>query len=92
MKFNPITKEVYTDKDEFVKQLSCPYKMNWNDLEVTKSALRKCSKCDHFIINTEYLTDTEILSIVTQNRDTCLRVDLNQNNVYIITNGIPEQK
>ena len=58
MKFNPITKEVYTDNDEFVKKMNCPYKINWDRLERTNSAERKCSNCEHLIV------DTEILSIM----------------------------
>jgi hypothetical protein len=92
MKFDPISKSVFTDKDEFVKKLSCPYKMNWDDLARTNDTKRKCSNCGHFILDTEYLTDEELLSIVSKNPDTCLKIDLTQANIKIISNGILGQK
>ena len=92
MKFNPLTKEVYTDKGEFVKTMNCPYKMIWDKLEPANSSMRKCSNCDYLIIDTAVLTDDDILKIVRQNSDTCLKIDLNQHNIKILSNGILEQK
>ena len=92
MKFDPITKVIYTDKDEFVKKMNCPYKMSWDKLEATNSTSRKCANCDHLIINTELLTENDLLKIVKQNPDTCLKIDLNQHNIKLVTNGILEQK
>jgi hypothetical protein len=92
MKFDPLTKEIYTDKDEFVKTMNCPYKISWDNLEATSSTLRKCANCDHLIVDTEGLTDDDLLKIVIQNPDTCLKIDLNQLNIKIISNGILGQK
>jgi len=90
MKFDPIRKEVYTDKGEFIKQLNCPYKMNWDKLEGTNSEMRKCSNCDHFIINTAYLTDQELLKMVKQNPEVCLKINLNQENLILNSYGSKE--
>ena len=68
MKFDPLTKDIYTDKDEFVKTMNCPYKMSWDNLEATSSTLRKCANCDHLIVETEGLTDDDLLKIVIQSR------------------------
>jgi hypothetical protein len=92
MKFDPLTKKVYTDKDEFVKTMNCPYKMSWDQLEVTNSSFRKCSNCDHLIVDTEGLSDDQLLKIVRQKPETCLKIDLNQQNVKIISNGFWTQK
>ena len=92
MKFDPLTKDIYTDKDEFVKTMNCPYKISWDKLEATNTTLRKCANCDHLIFDTEVLTDDDLLKIVRQNPDTCLKIDLNQHNLKLVTNGILEQK
>lgn len=92
MQFDPLTKDVYTDNDEFVKTMNCPYKMSWDNLEVTHSTMRKCANCDHLIVDTEAITDNELLEIVRQNPDTCLKIDLNQHNIKIIANGTLGQK
>ena len=84
MKFDPIRKEVFTNNDEFVKKMDCPYNMNWDNLEITSSTNRNCNNCDQTIIDTSYISDNEILKMVTQNPKTCLRIDLNQNNITIV--------
>ena len=92
MKFDPITKNIYSDKDEFIKRMNCPYKMNWNSLESTNATMRKCANCDHLIVDTEVLTDQELMKMVRQNPDTCLKIDLNQHNLKIVSYGILEQR
>jgi hypothetical protein len=92
MKFNPITKDLYTDKGEFIKTMNCPYKMNWGNLEEANLTSRKCSVCEHLVTDTQNFEDEEILKIVKQNPNSCLKIDLNQNNIKIISNGILEQK
>jgi hypothetical protein len=92
MKFDPITKDIYTDKDEFVKKMNCPYKMTWDNLETTNSTMRKCVNCNHLIVDTESISDEELLKIIRQNPKTCLKIDLNQHNLKIVSNGILGQK
>lgn len=92
MRFDPIKKEIYTDEGEFIKQMNCPYKMNWDNLEVTDNTYRICLNCNHLIVDTELLTDIEILNIVKDNPSTCFKVDLNQPNIKLITDGFFEQK
>lgn len=89
MKFNPITKEIFTENGEFIKRMNCPFKINWNDLEeVNNSILRKCPSCKQTIVDTEYLSDDRLLNMVRQNPETCLKIDLNQQNVTLISDGI----
>lgn len=92
MKFDPLTKDIYTDKNEFLKTMNCPYKMSWDNIEASTSTLRKCANCNHLIIDTKGLTDDDLLEIVIKNPDTCLKIDLNQHNIKIISNGILGQK
>jgi hypothetical protein len=92
MKFNPLTKEVYTDQGEFVKTLNCPYKVVWDNLKPTNSSSRKCTNCDHLVLDTEALTDDELLKIVRQNPATCLKIDLHQHNLQIVSNATLQQK
>ena len=84
MKFNPITKELYTDKDDFIKSLQCPLKINWELLDPHNLYSKKCSHCERSIIDTQFFSDEEINEIVSLTPNTCLKIDLNQNNVKII--------
>jgi hypothetical protein len=86
MKFNPITKCLYTDNGEFIKKLNCPYKINWEDMEVIDLTIRKCLNCDHMIVDTGTLKDEQLFEMVRQNPSTCLKIDLNQSNLKIVVN------
>ena len=88
MNFNPITKELYASSGQLIKKMKCPYNVNWDNLEVTNIASRKCSVCEHSITDTQFLSDDELLQLVNKQPDTCLKIDLNQHNIKIITNGI----
>jgi hypothetical protein len=92
MKFDPLAKDIYTDNGVFVKTMNCPYKMTWDNLETTNSTMRKCTNCNHLIVDTERLSDEDLLKIVRQNPDTCLKIDLNQDNLKIVSNGILGQR
>jgi hypothetical protein len=83
MKYNPIKKELYSDKGEFIKKLACPFLMNWSELQPIKVGVRNCNQCNRAIIDTAILEDDALLEIVRTNPNTCLKVDLNQNNLTV---------
>jgi hypothetical protein len=93
MKFNPITKDVFSDNGQFIKQLNCPFKKIWDNLLNTNESHKKiCDTCNHDIIDTSKFDDKKLIEIVKKNPDTCLKIDLNQHNIKIFTNGILEQR
>jgi len=92
MKFNPIKKEIYTDNEEFIKKLNCPYKINQNNLKQVGENLYNCSNCNHLIVDTKCMSDEELLKIISREPKTCLKIDLNQNNVKIISHVISQSE
>lgn len=92
MKFDPLTKDLFTDQGVFIKTMNCPYKMTWDNLIPIDSTVRKCAICDHSILETKDFTDEELLKIVRQNPTTCLKIDLHQHNIKMASNGNLEQK
>lgn len=89
MKFNPITKTVYTDRGKFIKKLECPFRIDWDSLQSSSgnNKLRTCSQCDHKILDTAFYSDSELFDLLQKFPETCLKINLNQNNVKIISNG-----
>lgn len=85
MKFNPFTQELFTDKSEPIKQLSCPYKLNWDEMVVDGSVSRSCSICANSVIDTALLTDKEALALSTRNPKVCFSINPDQENIEIIT-------
>ncbi|MFA6246252.1 MAG: hypothetical protein WC615_04885 [Mucilaginibacter sp.] len=85
MKYNPITKEIYTDADTFLKKLHCPFSKQWEELSVTDS-LKKgkmCDQCQTTVFDTASLSETELQTLVNDQPQTCLKVDINQDNLTI---------
>lgn len=93
MKFNPLTKEIYCDNGQFIKQLNCPFKIDWEDLVLTQQPSKRiCDRCNHEIIDSASLDDQTLIDLVKRHPDTCLKIDLNQTNLTIFTNGFMESK
>lgn len=82
MKYDPTNKKLYTDDGELIKQMHCPYKVGRKDLNIQEGELI-CGKCESPIADTAVFTDEELLNKLKSEPDTCLKVDLNQDNIDI---------
>jgi hypothetical protein len=91
MKFDPISKNLYTDKGQLIKKLNCPYKMDWEGMQEQSKSVRICTLCTHSIFDTGHLGEAELLEIVRTDPKACMKVDLNQRNLTIIRNGYTYQ-
>ncbi len=88
MKFNPITKRVYSDQGQFIKELNCPLNRKWESFRSMNDDRNKyCDNCNQKIIDTANLTDNELVKLIEVRPNTCLKIDLNQKNIQIFTNG-----
>jgi len=86
MKFNPLTKELFTDDYVFIKEIHCPYRIAWEALTPNENnSIRNCDKCEKAIHDTANLSDAEVLTKVRQDPSTCLKLDANQDNLKVIT-------
>lgn len=84
MKFNPITNELFTDDGILIKKLHCPLNKQWEDLSQAIHLKGKlCDHCDKVIIDTSLIKDTDLLQIINANPETCLKIDLNQENIIV---------
>jgi hypothetical protein len=85
MKFNPDTRELFTDAGELVKVLRCPLRMRWEQLDANDcSPHRICSECDHPVLDTTVLSDAEVLAAVRSDPSTCLCVRASQENLTLL--------
>jgi hypothetical protein len=92
MKFNPITNKLFSDEGGFIKYLHCPFKVEWHTLRVNSdNGKRSCEICDRDILETENLSDSEILSIIKDNSHACLKLNFNQENLEIIYKDVLEK-
>lgn len=84
MKFNPLTKRLFTNDGRLIKQLHCPFRLDWRKLQLTEHVgARRCGICEHEVTDTALRTEEELLELLAENPEACLKVDLNQPNLTI---------
>ena len=88
MKFNPISREVFTDQGKFLKKLDCPYQMNWESMAKTAENQRICKVCERSVLDTEKLTDSKLSAILAEDPTTCLKINLDQHNLTLVSDGL----
>ncbi len=75
MKYKPATKEIFTDEGKFIKNMNCPEKTEWETMKKGNCDLKRtCNICNKSVIDTEFLSDDEVLYLVEKDANTCLRI------------------
>ena len=89
MKFNPITKNLFTDSNVLIKNINCPIYIRWGGLSPTKSdGVRRCNLCEKNITDTNDLTDEVVAEMVRLDSTICLKVNLNQANITVVNQEV----
>jgi hypothetical protein len=84
MKFDPITKNLYTDAGKFIKKLRCPMAQRWEQLDARPdSPHRHCGECESSVLDTATLSDHDLLAAVRADPDACLSINAKQPNLTI---------
>ena len=84
MKFDPLTKSLYTDAGEFIKTLGCPLARRWEQLAASDGGPhRRCDACERAVLDTAGFDDAELLVLVRADPETCLSVSARQGNVTL---------
>ena len=55
--------------------MNCPEKAEWESMEKGGNDLKRtCTICNKSVIDTEFLSDDEVLFLVEKDANTCLRI------------------
>ncbi len=85
MKFNPVSRRLYTDDHELIKQLDCRQALRNIDVQLLPDDRHAmCGRCDQRVVATAGRSDEEILRLVRAEPSTCLMLALGQDNVRVI--------
>jgi hypothetical protein len=87
MKFNIKSRELYTNSGSLIKKLDCPLKIKFSQLTLDRLGKLNCKNCKSEILDTAKFNDSEVLKKMKESPEQCLKVNLNQRNIKIITNG-----
>ena len=84
MKIKPSTKEIFTDAGAFVKRLYCTIHVKWKAMKKNGDRSKICVECNKTIHDTANINDNDIVKLMKNYPQACLKVSLNQDNVIIV--------
>ena len=76
MPFKIKNKRLYSDTGEPLKEIHCPRAVENKDLTLRGEGHFQCSKCDHLVLNTDLMTEKEIVQLLKREPNTCLKINL----------------
>ncbi len=88
MQVDPITAELYTDTGRFLKRLSCPRRVLWEEMTPVSSGSRKCSECTKPVYDTSLMTDDDLVGLLERDPSACLMISLTQDNCTVVPSGM----
>ena len=67
---------LYSPTGKLLKTLSCPRKVQDEDLERSANELLTCTACSKSVVDTDYMLEEELIELLEIEPDTCLRINL----------------
>jgi hypothetical protein len=66
---------IYSDKGVLLKTISCPKKVSLSSLIRKTDKQLLCSSCQKNLIDTNNVSEKELVDILTKDKDTCLAIN-----------------
>jgi len=71
---NIIDKKIFTQEGKYLKTIECPKKISASNLEQKDEQTLYCDNCEKNIIDTQYILEKELVNILKENKETCLKI------------------
>lgn len=65
---------IISENGTVLKTLSCPFKISDEDLDQTNSPKSRCRHCERTVVNTDYLTEGQLVKLLENDPSTCLKI------------------
>ena len=69
-------KRIYKEDVTYLKTISCTLNVSDQDLHQISETKFSCEKCAREVVQTDFLTEDEIIDLLTANPDTCLKISV----------------
>ena len=66
--------KIFTEAGQHLKTIHCPKKMAAATLERVDYKTLHCRGCKDVVIDTDYLTEAEVVAHIAANADVCLKI------------------
>ena len=67
---------IYSDKGVFLKTIHCPKKVSYSSLIRKTDKHMLCSTCHKNLLDTDNVSENELVDALTRDKDTCLVINL----------------
>ncbi len=89
LRFDPHTGQLYTDDGHPLKRLHCPRGVRWTHLVAGPAAgHRPCAHCDRPVHDTAGMSGAEVVQLLAQAPDACLRVEPDHPDIQLQPHGL----
>ena len=68
--------KIYAEDGTYLKTINCPLNVSDQDLHQISETKFSCEKCAKEVVQTDFLTEKQIIDLLTTNPDTCLKISL----------------
>ena len=66
--------KIFTEAGQYLKTIHCPKKVSAAALERVDYKTLHCQGCKETVIDTDYLTQAEVVAHIAENADVCLKI------------------
>ena len=66
--------KIFTENGQHLKTIHCPKKVSVATLERVDHKTLHCQGCKDTVIDTDYLTEAEVVAHIAANTDVCLKI------------------
>ena len=91
MQIDPITADLFTDAGRFLKRLSCPRQVLWEQMPPTSDNSRNCSECSRPVHDTSLMTDDDLVGLLEKDPSACLMLSFKQDNCTVVPLGMRKE-
>ena len=66
--------KIFTEDGQYLKTIHCPRKVSAATLVRVDYKSLHCLGCQEVVIDTDYLTEAEVVALIAANADVCLKI------------------
>ena len=66
--------KIFTEGGQYLKTIHCPKKVSAATLERVDYKTLHCQGCKDTVVDTDYLTEAEVVAKIAENADICLKI------------------
>lgn len=68
--------DIYDQDGNWLKKIECPKSAQLKDMQSLSSTKSKCSLCDHVVHNTDFMTESDIVTLLRRDPKACLKISV----------------